>query len=315
MSTLRLLRKVKSTLSGRDSHGNNYSSPTNPTASPPPQAALSQSSSSRGGANNSNSAPDLSARYRHSTQRLRKPNERVLTLTSRPRETLPLRRKNQLLSAQQSEQQEQGEGKDHPHPLSEFRRLIRKASTFSLRAKKWRGERNHTSVEAAKAEERCKENNLLDGEDATDLDRTHQRLQSIAVSTVKSTFTHEGQAKSGSGFKERDLDFGEAVRQAIHKHQRNFTNTSSISTIQPAVTTATTRIDHEQDEAADWGAREDIFNSNSQRSQLQGPQRDNKSRKGYRTEIRVMAAEHATPPVPYTRLKEITESVSPSSPH
>lgn len=249
--------------------------------------------------NTTTSTPDLSPRP--STRRLQKPRSGIVTAIPRPPSTELLYNPPTRTRVTNS---------DHPHPLSQFRRrLVHKASTFSLRGKRWTHDRDQTSAstfsaqEAAKEEERIKESTLFDREEATAVEGTYQRLHSIPSATVAATIAQD-QAIIDQRLRERDWERKQTTREALHKHQRNSTNTSSISTIRPATTTATSQTEDEAGKARQ---------EESPQGRLSGAHRDNISIGEGKPSIKVMASELSAPPVPYTRLKEITESVSRSS--
>jgi hypothetical protein len=249
--------------------------------------------------NTTTSTPDLS--IRHSTRRLQKPRSGIVTAIPRPPSTEPL---------YNPRTRTRGTNSEHPHPLSQFRRrLVHKASTFSLRGKRWTHDRDQTSAstssaqEAAKEEERVKESTLLDGEEAAVVEATYQRLHSIPSATVAATIAQD-QAIIDQRLKERDSNCKQTTPEALHKHQRNSTNTSSISTIRPATTTATTQSEDEEGKARQ---------GDSPQGRLSGAHQDNTSIGESKASIKVMASELSAPPVPYTRLKEITETVSQSN--
>lgn len=249
------------------------------------------------------SSPDLS--IRHFTRRLQKPRSGILTAIPRPPSTeqlydLPVRTRTRTRVT----------NPEHPHTFSPFRRrLVHKASTFSLRSKRWTRSRFSTSTpssraqEAAREEERIKESILLDEEGTNAVEATCQRPESLPSATAAAPIVQD-QAIVDLPVRGGDLEDKVATQGTVHKHQRNFTNTSSISTIRPATTTASSQTEDEVGKAQ----QEDL-----QRGKVSGVHQDTTSIGDNQDSIKIMASELSAPPVPYTRLKEITESVSHSS--
>jgi len=268
-----------------------------PQAQPTPAASVFYSNHNTTFTNSA----DLS--IRSSPRRLRKPRSGIAIAIPRPPST-------EAVYDQSVRADTRVNNPERPYTFSPLRRrLVHKASTFSLRSKRWtRGRlssatatRSSRAQEAAKEEERIKESLLLAEEGTAAVEATYQGLQGIASAPAPAAAPiGEDQAIATSPARESDLEQVVATQSTAHK--RNFTNTSSISTIRPTTTSASTQTDDELGK----GQQE-----NPQQGKASGGHQDTTS-----TEVNqdTMASELAAPPVPYTRLKEITESVSQNEP-
>ncbi|EXJ81663.1 hypothetical protein A1O1_07728 [Capronia coronata CBS 617.96] len=173
----------------------------------------------------------------------------------------------------------------HEHPFTEFRRrLARKASTFSLRTKRWKAE-----LREREQEEEKKFEDLGDG-------LAHQR-QNDTVRLRKQDFVTVSLSATGTGL-ETGLQSGSDYLSQL------------TSNVEFPPVRCSTRVGTEQEKATPVTTSEDLLISPSLQDFIR------KEQEGYICLNQAggkisakMASEHtAAPPVPYTRLKEITES-------
>ncbi len=182
----------------------------------------------------------------------------------------------------------------YPHPLTEFRRRVaRKASTFSLRSKRWKAElqeRGHAhehAHEAAKEEEKYKEqllsasqgSSVLSGDQRSDIVFEHTRDQARPLANQDCSPTQSSRNCQGS------------------------------KTGRPAQPPATGRAEGENlSQSHTIGIPN---RSSSEQAIIKEKQQGYTCREesGGKICTKKMASEQAAPPVPYTRLKEITENV------
>ncbi|RVX70240.1 hypothetical protein B0A52_05573 [Exophiala mesophila] len=156
------------------------------------------------------------------------------------------------------------------------RRLTRKASTFTLRR------RRHKVDSKSHSEPRQDSQDLLQYRDPPSHSLTLDPLQAQTTKAVVD-----------SGFKSI--------------HPRASTSTSSLSTVRPACISAGTVIDCGPQEEKDILAEVQAITSPSRIKGLRGGAVNHPDQEVHPW-VKVMASDHASPPVPYTRLKEITES-------
>ncbi|ETI21896.1 hypothetical protein G647_05966 [Cladophialophora carrionii CBS 160.54] len=173
------------------------------------------------------------------------------------------------------------------HPLTEFRRrLARKASTFSLRTRRRQGERDQ--CEAAKEEEKLREL-VLSGSDKG------------AVQSVQERSPNNCQADKSPQEEEKAVETqaGEAQERAATRNSslttvrvRDPTESPSVKQLPPLPTTA--------DSAEKTLPLQEVIHQTQETYTTEEVV-------GGKTSVKKMASEQPQPPVPYTRLKEITE--------
>lgn len=175
------------------------------------------------------------------------------------------------------------------HPLTEFRRrLARKASTFSLKARRRQGERDQE--EQAKEEEKLRELVLLTGEKG--------QLQSAQSQTHNLYQAHESHHEGQREIQEQE-----------GKTERPFTRSSSGATVRGWDATETPSLKElpplptTDNPSEATLALQDLIRRDQETYITQ-------EAAGGKIAVNKMASEQAQPPVPYTRLKEITEHVS-----
>lgn len=166
-------------------------------------------------------------------------------------------------------------------PLTEFRRrLARKASTFSLRTKRWKEEVKERHQQERKSQERVKEEEFLG--------RHHERLRTEYCSNDTADAFEVGQPR-------------EARHQKQHDNH-SITN-SSVVTGCPTTTRKEEGNLSQTDTAKGQGLTKSSAGCGTKGEGCTAKDQDTSNPGGK------MASEHAAPPVPYTRLKEITEKV------
>ncbi|KAI1616143.1 Tctex-1 family-domain-containing protein [Exophiala viscosa] len=165
------------------------------------------------------------------------------------------------------------------HPLNEFRRrLARKASTFSLRAKRWRAEYHTQDQEEAVKQE--------DKEDEETFASSRETVVGIRNETVNTTPQAEGRTTT-----DRD------------------TQTISSETILKPETDEDTVEDTAEDFSLPFAYTKSSVSRDPVLEHIREQQEKYlcKDEADGKTCVK-MASEQAAPPVPYTRLKEITEN-------
>ncbi|KAJ9607516.1 hypothetical protein H2200_007594 [Cladophialophora chaetospira] len=173
------------------------------------------------------------------------------------------------------------------HPLTEFRRrLARKASTFSLRTRRRQGEREQ---DEAKEEEKFRELVLLKG-GKSGIESEQERTPTVDQ-TVKS-YQQEDQATPTQNCEKGDRSVTRTSSQTTVRVW-DATETPSLKELPPLPTTA----NHSEATLA----QQDLIRR-TQESYISQEVASGK------ISVKKMASEQVQPPVPYTRLKEITES-------
>ena len=181
------------------------------------------------------------------------------------------------------------------HPLSDFRRrLARKASTFSLRTRRRQGERDQEDT--AREEEKLRE--LLSGSEKGSVHAEPGQEQSVGTPQAKKAHD-QGQSPGGP--------------EQCQTSERPLRRESSVTTIRVWDPTATPPVKDLPPPPTSTNPSEASFS-------LQELIRKDQEKyithevAGGKTSVKKMASEQAPPPVPYTRLKEITETVSLNTP-
>ncbi|OAL37213.1 hypothetical protein AYO20_03389 [Fonsecaea nubica] len=174
--------------------------------------------------------------------------------------------------------------------LAEFRRrLARKASTFSLRTRHRQGEREQD--ELVKEEERFRE--------------------SVLVGSEKGSPTSKSQEQPDSAPRETRLPGEEkACRPAGDgPDEQPYTRESSVTTVAPCDPASTLSVkEHPSLFKADSHSTHDISTASHNLLRKTQSTYITKYVAGGKIAVKKMASDQAPPPVPYTRLKEITEN-------
>lgn len=202
------------------------------------------------------------------------------------------RSKTNLLNASINTQSASTLRTEHPdHPLTELRhRLARKASTFSLRNRRRQGEREQ--AEEAKEKEKLRELVLL----GSDKGSTQSEQEEHAHH-----FPHSDQVPKGLG--------KAAKPQECQTSERQFSRQSSVTTVRVWDPTSDLLVKDLppvppiSDQPATLLPLTELIRKNQEAYIT-------KNIAGGKIAVKRMASEQAVPPVPYTRLKEITEHVS-----
>ncbi|KIW67742.1 hypothetical protein PV04_06973 [Phialophora macrospora] len=173
------------------------------------------------------------------------------------------------------------------HPLTEFRRrLARKASTFSLRTRRRQGERDQD--EAAKEEE---------------------KLRELVLSVSDKSAVRSDQKQISNGCPADKSPEGREKLVQTHEwetHERPFTRSSSVTTVRlwdPPETPSLKQLPPLPTTiypAENTLPLQEAIQQTQETYITQGVA-------GGKTSVKKMASEQPQPPVPYTRLKEITE--------